>query len=187
MFRQARARVLGLLMWALVAEAGAAVAHHVYGGLHYRTPDRLWMALGFLVAIAVTLGLLSYHSKRGRGAALMAAIVLIVSLWILSLGLFEGGYNHAYKCVLYFAGVTPERVVGLHPVFMTRDFIYPPDNAIFELTGVLQLITACAVAALTCLLLREAGPAGGFLGGSVSETREAVTNPPRRRAGQRTE
>lgn len=185
MFRQAR--VLGLLMWALVAEAGAAVAHHVYGGLHYRTPERLWMALGFLVAIAVTLGLLSYYSKRGRGAALMAAMVLIVSLWILSLGLFEGGYNHAYKCLLYFGGVTRQRVVGLHPVLMTRDFIYPPDNAIFELTGVLQLLTAGVVAALTYLLLREVGPAGRFADGSVSETREAVTNPPRRRAGHRTE
>jgi hypothetical protein len=165
-----RGRLLGLLTWALVAEFAAAFVHHVYGGIHYGTAERLWMAFGFAIAIVVTVGLLRYYSRVGGKAALAAAIGLIVTLWIIGTGFFEGGYNHAYKCVLYLAAVTPERAIGLHPALMARDFIYPPDDALFELTGVLQFLAGCVVAALTYRLIREVRLNTDSAGRSVSET-----------------
>jgi hypothetical protein len=167
-----RARVLRLLTWALAAEFGAAFIHHVYGGLLYQTSERLWMALGFALAILVTVGLLRYYSTRHSNAALAASAGVIVLLWVITVGLFEGGYNHAYKCVLYFAGVTRERALDLHPALMARDFIYPPDSAFFEISGVLQLLSGCVVAALSSRLMLEMKRTGHD-GGSVSETGKA--------------
>jgi hypothetical protein len=164
-------RALGLLTWALVVAFGAAFVHHVYGGLHYGTAERLWMAFGFVIAFVVTVGLLRYYSKGGSKAALAAAIGLIVSLWVIGIGFFEGDYNHAYKCVLYLAGLPPERALGLHPALIARDFIYPPDDAAFELTGILQFLAGCVVVAFTYLLIREVRFGIDPAGRSVSGTR----------------
>jgi hypothetical protein len=142
--------------WALVFEYATTLAHHVYGGLAYRAPERLVIALIMTIALGATLALLRrYRTQRSRNAlALFSGVVLVV--WVLMLGLFEGGYNHAYKNLLYLAGVSPALASKLHPNLMPGDYIYPPNDAVFELTGVLQLVGALIVLTLMVRLVRDA-------------------------------
>lgn len=144
--------------WALVFEYTTTLAHHVYGGLAYRAPERLVIALIITIALGATLALLRrYWIQRSRNSlALFAGIVLIV--WVLVLGVFEGGYNHAYKDVLFLAGVSPVVALKFHPNLMPGHYIYPPNNALFEITGVLQLLAALAVLISIIRLIRSALP-----------------------------
>jgi hypothetical protein len=63
-------------------------------------------------------------------------LLVTVSFSIIGIGLYEGGYNHVVKNILYFGGVSTE----------TLDEIYPsvyelPNDFLFELTGIAQFIT----------------------------------------------
>jgi hypothetical protein len=131
--------------WTLTFEYAATLIHHVWGGLVYRAPERLVIALVMTVAFAGTLALLRrYRTRRTRSAlTLFAALVLIV--WILVLGVFEGAYNHAYKDALFLAGVSPAAALELHPNLAPGDYVYPPNDAVFEITGVLQAVGALVV------------------------------------------
>ncbi len=57
-------------------------------------------------------------------------------------GTVEGGYNHFYKDVLFLLGASQTTVQTWHPPLMAGEFIYPPDNWLFESSGVLQLVVA---------------------------------------------
>ena len=70
--------------------------------------------------------------------------------WVALSGLLHGGYAHAYKDVLYLLDGPPELYYPLNP-----DEHYPPDDVFFEVTGVLEVVTACLVALCTYRLVRE--------------------------------
>jgi hypothetical protein len=63
-------------------------------------------------------------------------------VWVAALGIVEGGYNHFYKDVLFLLGASQTTVQTWHPPLMAGEFIYPPDNWLFESSGVLQLVVA---------------------------------------------
>lgn len=114
--------------------------HHVYGAYIYNTPWRVHVAIvsGLATAlIAASARLLREPLSDGFGAS--ASGVFIAATFLvpfLGFGVFEGIYNHVLKVVLYFAHVSP--------TLMTRLFPPPtyemPNNAFFEITGVLQVI-----------------------------------------------
>jgi hypothetical protein len=62
-------------------------------------------------------------------------MLVTLALPVLGVGLFEGGYNHALKVVLYFAGVSESALRLLFPA-PTYEL---PNDVWFEVTGVLQL------------------------------------------------
>ena len=66
-------------------------------------------------------------------------------------GFFEGGYNHVLKDVLHFGGASP--------ALMRRLFPPPryelPDDAFFEVTGVLQVVPAAITGYYLCRFVQE--------------------------------
>ena len=94
--------------------AGAAVllltiAHHFYGAWLYATPWRHHVAV---VAVPVFLLLFALHALHRRHAATrvgiaagytFATITALIPVGLI--GLFEGGYSHLLKNVVYFGGV----------------------------------------------------------------------------------
>lgn len=124
-----------------------ATVHHTIGAVVYRTPWRLHIALLSVPTIAVILGALAIHRRRAGAPAgrasfvvLVAVLALIPIAWI---GVFEGFYNHVLKDALYFLAPRSPALLRLFP----PPTYVMPDNAIFEITGVLQVIPAWVAAA----------------------------------------
>jgi hypothetical protein len=120
-------------------------AHHAYGAYVYRTPWRNHVLLITIPASLVIVGSQAMVRKDpgGRRATVARRVfaLTVVTLPVLVFGGFEGLYNHVVKNVLYFSGAS----AGL----MTKLFPPPryemPDNLIFEITGVLQVIPAALI------------------------------------------
>jgi len=116
--------------------------HHLYGAEIYGTPWRAHIVHPAMAALVVILAGL-YLSHRYRGTRVgqvsrwiaIGVTVLIPVAWI---GLFEGGYNHVVKNILYFAGASAASMKTLFPP-PTYEM---PDNWVFEITGVLQFVLA---------------------------------------------
>jgi hypothetical protein len=130
------------------------VFHHVYGAVLYETPWRNHVAG---IVLPVLLGMIAAHEVHRRnpdtplgGAALWAFLVLAF-VPIVVLGIFEGGYNHVVKDVLFFGGLRAELLDRLFP-----DSVYEmPDDALFEISGVLQLFVALYAARWLVRLWRD--------------------------------
>ncbi|WP_437811910.1 hypothetical protein [Sorangium sp. So ce1078] len=130
-----------------VAVMATTTVHHAIGAVVYRTPWRLHIAFLSVPTIAVILGALALH-RRGAGApsgraafvVLAAALALVPIAWI---GAFEGFYNHVLKDALYFLAPGSPVLVRMFP----PPTYEVPDNALFEITGVLQVVPAWVAAA----------------------------------------
>jgi peroxiredoxin len=134
-------RARALLVSALVT-LGATAAHHVYGGIRYASPWRTHAAVAALLVAPVFIGL--YLSIRRapiapRGRAAGWALALLSLLYPITLiGGFEGSYNHVVKNWLYFGGMSRRRLLELFPP-PTYEL---PNDVVFEVTGVLQVVPA---------------------------------------------
>ncbi|HYD40881.1 MAG TPA: hypothetical protein VEB43_08620 [Anaeromyxobacter sp.] len=122
------------------------VVHHAYGAVRYATPFR---AHGAAVALALA-GLLVVlarprRASRGRGGQLAgwAAAHLVLLVPVLAVGAFEGLYNHVLKVALFLGGAPAELLRALFPP-PTYEL---PDDVLFEVTGVLQVVPAALAAA----------------------------------------
>lgn len=97
---------------ALLASAGTlvlTVVHHLYGAAVYATPWRHHIAIIVLPVLLVLV--LEYGVYRWRPLALIGKVsmrlfalltILVPIAWI---GVFEGGYNHVVKNILFFGGI----------------------------------------------------------------------------------
>jgi hypothetical protein len=117
-------------------------AHHVYGALLYHTPFRLKIlpiaALTALVLVAArALSCAHRGTKTGHVATGLFTLTALV-VPVLLIGAVEGGYNHALKNVLFFAGL-PHTL--LRKLFPPPTYVLPND-LVFELTGILQVVPA---------------------------------------------
>ena len=114
--------------------------HHLYGAYVYGTPWRNHVAHVAGLGAAVLVGALLVFKRQGGTTVGRIALGIVMLgtlvLPVIGIGLFEGGYNHAAKLALYFAGSAP--------AVMQRFFPPPtyelPNDAFFEVTGVLQLV-----------------------------------------------
>ena len=91
-----------------------------------------------LVALVHLLRVFPTIAFTGRGVArgLFIAIALLGPVcWI---GLFEGGYNHALKIILFRAHLSQAILQRLYP----PEIYEPPNDWLFEATGVIQLVAA---------------------------------------------
>jgi hypothetical protein len=139
---------------AAIALMALTTVHHVYGAIVYATPWRHHVALPAGLAVLVIGASLAVLRRRpgtraGR-IAFWTAVAAIALFPVVFIGLFEGGYNHVLKDVLYFAG-TPA-------VTMQRLFPPPtyemPNDVFFEVTGVLQFVLGAVTAHLLYRSLR---------------------------------
>lgn len=129
--------------------------HHAYGAYAYATPWRLhvaFIASATALVVLAALAVLRAHPAGWLGTAawwLFALAVLIVP--ILFLGVFEGLYNHVLKNALFFAGLPTRDMVRLFPPPRYE----LPNDAFFEITGVLQVVPAALAAAKLYRLVRS--------------------------------
>ncbi|MEL7586067.1 MAG: hypothetical protein AAGU19_05085 [Prolixibacteraceae bacterium] len=149
-------KTLKLIYKASVGTMLLTLIHHVYGAVIYEATFRLHVAY---VAIPVILLLIfTYrssvnHSYTGKGKlALRFFLLTTILISVGAIGIFEGGYNHVLKNILFFCGTSRA----------TFDLLYPPiyelpDDFIFEATGILQFITGC-IALYYLLKLRKEFP-----------------------------
>ncbi|WP_143348572.1 hypothetical protein [Ensifer adhaerens] len=145
-----RAGASALLLLALTS------VHHAYGAYIYETPWRLHIVhlavpAAILIIGALIVGWSKATTALGRAASWLAAII-ILAFPVAMIGIWEGGWNHVLKNVLYFGfGEDTTRLLFPAPIYRL------PDDVIFELTGLAQLPLAIVAALNTISLLR--GPA----------------------------
>jgi hypothetical protein len=135
---------------AILAAYGLTTVHHIYGGLVDGAPNRLRIPFIMAIPSLVALGSLRRYKRTGSRAALATSGSVAVLAWVVLSGLVHGGYAHAYKDVLFLVDGPPELYYPLNP-----DEHYPPDDVFFEITGVLEVVTACFVALFTYRLIRD--------------------------------
>lgn len=118
------------------------ILHHFYGAIIYSTPWRAHVVF-FAGPVLLILGaawLINRASKAGIARTLSKWIFFLASATVAVglIGLFEGGYNHVLKDVLYFGGASAETLSMLFP----QPTYEMPDDALFEITGVAQFFIA---------------------------------------------
>jgi hypothetical protein len=121
--------------------------HHVYGAILYQTPWRYHAVLFSAAAALVMISALALQRGRaetplGRGAWWVLVLTTLVT--VLLIGAFEGGYNHLLKNLVYFAGVPANWMSVLFPPPRYE----LPNDLLFEVTGVLQVVPAVTAAGL---------------------------------------
>ncbi len=116
--------------------------HHAFGAYIYATPWRLHvvaLSLAAAAAIGVAAGVVRRHQAGIAGTIafwILCAVTLAFPFGMI--GLFEGGYNHVLKDVLYFGGASQDVMRMLFPAPAYE----MPNSIFFELTGVAQLVPA---------------------------------------------
>jgi hypothetical protein len=140
----------GLFGWLVIA---VTTVHHVWGAVLYDTPWRLHIVfIGAPIALvfSVLLWLAAARHRTGTGRALaMLSAVLIVGFCTLMLGVYEGGYNHLLKNIVYFTHgavgwMFPDGVTGI------------PDDFVFEATGIAHFPTGILAAIASWRVVRWA-------------------------------
>jgi len=142
-------------LMAAVGVLGLTVVHHLYGARIYKAPFRRHVASGMLPVLFVLI--LAHEVQRRRPSTtlgrvslrLLMVVTLIVPVGLI--GLFEGGYNHLAKDVLYFAGASRALLQRLYPP-PTYEM---PNDLWFEATGVLQLFAGLYAGDCLARLWRE--------------------------------
>jgi ubiquinone/menaquinone biosynthesis C-methylase UbiE len=118
------------------------IIHHVYGAIAFDTPWRHHAAFLGLGGIAATLlcmtGATRWRTPVVRRLATILLLALTLVLAVGLIGVFEGGYNHAVKLVLFLGGAGPDTMNRLFPP-PTYEM---PSDGFFEVTGVLQFLAA---------------------------------------------
>ncbi len=135
---------------AILAAYALTTVHHIYGGLVDGAPNRLRVPVIMAIPSLVALGSLRRYKRTGSRAALATSSTVAVLAWVVLSGLLHGGYAHAYKDILFLVDGSPKLYYPLNP-----DEHYPPDDIFFEMTGVLETVTAYFIALFTYRLIRD--------------------------------
>jgi hypothetical protein len=125
-------------LWWIVATVSLTTIHHLYGAIIYHTPWRDHAAIVAVGTVLMAAGLLRVHrslaSERIRIIAFWMFVILTLLIAVVGIGLFEGGYNHGLKNLLYFTTTDTDLLQSLFP----SPTYEMPNDAFFEITGVLQ-------------------------------------------------
>lgn len=132
--------------------------HHVYGAYIYQTPWRhhaVHVSVAAALAMAAALAIARARRDRPAGRlAWWAFVGVTTAIPVLMIGAFEGLYNHVVKDVLWLGGAPAPLLRALFPP-PTYEM---PNDVLFEVTGVLQVVPAAWAA---WRLLGALRPAGG--------------------------
>jgi hypothetical protein len=146
-----RGAVAGLLVLAAL-QTVLTIGHFVYGARLYDDPSREHVVLPAVVFLAAAAALGGVYLFRPHRWALWLFGLEVAFVDVGLFGGFHGGFNHVLKDLLFFGGVSPER---LGRIFDSPDFAVP-DNALFELSGIASLVVALAISHLLVRLIRAA-------------------------------
>ena len=120
--------------------------HHAYGAYIYDTPWRYHAVLVAGVTAPLIVGALVMVRSRPSGVLRTLAhglfVLATLGVAVLMFGMFEGLYNHVVKNLLYFGGASPALMMRLFPP-PTYEM---PNDVLFEITGVLQVVPAALAA-----------------------------------------
>lgn len=139
-----------LFGWLVIA---VTTVHHVWGAILYHTPWRLHIIfIGVPVALVFSLLLWLAAGRHRTGPGWVYAVlsaILIIGFCTLMLGIYEGGYNHLLKNIVYFTHgpvgwMFPDGVTGI------------PDDFAFEATGVAHVPTGILAAVASWRMLQWA-------------------------------
>ena len=115
--------------------------HHVYGAEIFDTPYRLHIVYVSIPVALIILGCVALARRTASETVARAASWLFVVLTglfaIAAVGFYEGGYNHVIPNIQYVFGVEHTLRAGLYE---------PPDDLVFQLTGVAQFPIALTAA-----------------------------------------
>jgi len=114
--------------------------HHVYGGLVYDTPYRIIVPTITLPLFWFLTFYIQYRliKKASKGLKFLYSVI-VTFLWIVPIGLIEGGYNHILKNIFFFTGVSQEKLATLFPPeFGALRLFEQPNDIIFEISGIIQ-------------------------------------------------
>ena len=145
----APSRALVAATTSVLAVLAMTAIHHVYGAALFATPWRLHIVY---VSVPVALALLgaipvaraspdSLASRIASWLFLGLGGVFAVGL----IGFYEGGYNHLLPNVQYALGIEATVREGLY---------VPPDDLVFQLTGMAQFVLAMVAAVHLARLVR---------------------------------
>jgi hypothetical protein len=130
---------LKLLLLFSLATLVLTIVHHAYGAIIYKDGFRLHVAI---IAVPIILVLIvayrvfnKYNDAPRKRRAFLFLIIVIMVIPIGAVGMYEGGYNHLVKNILYFGGVPVSTLDGLYPSVYEL-----PNDVIFELTGIGQFV-----------------------------------------------
>jgi hypothetical protein len=135
---------------AILAAYALTSIHHIYGGLVDAAPNRLFVPIVMAIPMLVALGSLYRYKRTGSGVALASFSIVAVLGWVILSGLLHGGYAHTYKDLLFLLDGPPALYYPLNP-----NEHYPPDDVFFEITGVLEMVTAYFIALFALRLIRD--------------------------------
>ena len=125
-------------LWWAIASVTMTTVHHLYGAIIYHTPWRHHAAVVAIVTVLVSVASFRVHrstaSERAGKIAFWIFVIVTMLIVVLGIGLFEGGYNHTLKNILYF---TTDDTALMQRLFPPPTYEMP-NNAFFEITGVLQ-------------------------------------------------
>jgi hypothetical protein len=142
----------------LINQAGLAVVsiyilttvHHVYGGLVDGIEGRLHVPIFMALPLLITLGSLYFYRRTDSWMALTIYSMTAILIFVLLSGIIHGAYAHTYKDILFLLNESPSLYYSLNP-----QEHYPPDNLLFEMTGILEMVVAYFVARSTFHLIRD--------------------------------
>lgn len=134
-------RTLRAAAASLLALLALTAVHHVYGAWLFDTPWRLHIVfvsipVAIVIAAAVPIARSAPESLASRSAS-WVFLVLGAIFVVGAIGLYEGGYNHALPNLQYVLGLAPTA---------RPDLYVPPDDLLFQLTGVGQFVLAVVAA-----------------------------------------
>lgn len=115
--------------------------HHVYGAYVYHTTWRLHVLFVSVPTIIIILAFSRYFQKTDnfrRNIRYWFYWSYILLIAVLSLGVFEGLYNHVLKNILFFCGANRSVLM----MFFPSPTYEMPNDFFFELTGILQGVIA---------------------------------------------
>ena len=116
--------------------------HHAYGAYVYDTPWRYHAVFVAAITTVLIFGTLAVMRSRRTGLVHTLAqglfVLVILGVSVLTIGVFEGLYNHVVKNLLYFGGASPTLMMRLFPP-PTYEM---PNDVFFEVTGILQVLPA---------------------------------------------
>ena len=164
--RRTKRLIVAAAISAMVAGLISGV-HHWYGAVAYDTPWRLQVSCWIAIAPLFVVGLLYVYWRFIDNLAGRVALWLVFfSAVIFQTGftLFECVYSHVLKNILYFGGAPQNLLAWLYPA----PTYHLPDNWLFEVLGVLQLVGLTA--AWYALRVFRDRPWAGHGGSSILST-----------------
>ena len=137
------------------------IIHHAYGAMIYEASFRLhavFFAIPVIVILLLTYRIYRKHSSAISGkVAFWVFMVVTILISVGMIGLFEGGYNHLMKNLLYFGSTSQATLKQLFPP-PTYEM---PNDFWFEATGILQFFSGVYCMYYLFRLWKEKTPTGG--------------------------